>query len=72
MTTDVSIILAATALALFAAGLMAASRAWHDWIALKREELQRRGGPVGEDKVEIAELKVRVRQLEAIAACVDL
>lgn len=72
MTTDVTIILAATSLALFAAGLMAASRAWRDWIALKREELERRGRPVGEEKVEIAELKVRVRQLEAIAACVDL
>ena len=67
-----SIILAAFGFAAFAAMLMAVLKGWQDWLELKRLELNRRPGAAGEERVEIAELRVRVKQLEAIAACVDL
>jgi len=68
-----TIILAALAFAAFATVLVTALKGWQDWLALKRLELggrEGRGG--GEERGEIAELRARVRQLEAIAACVDL
>jgi hypothetical protein len=67
-----SIILAAFGFAAIAAMLMAALKGWQDWLALKRLELTPRSGPGGEERGEIAELRARVKQLEAIAACVDL
>lgn len=67
-----SIILAALGFAAFAAMLIAALKGWQDWLALKRLELGRRSGGAGEERGEIAELRARVKQLEAIAACVDL
>lgn len=66
-----TLILAAFGLAALAAILMAGLRAWQGWLELKSAELGRRAQPAGEDRGEIAELKVRVRQLEAIASCVD-
>lgn len=74
MTMDsvqTSLILAAMGLAALGAILMAGLRAWQGWLDLKRAELGRKAGPAGEERIEIAELKVRVRQLEAIASCVD-
>ncbi len=55
-------------------------KAWRDWIGLKREELGRLGcGPSGDAiipnanaRIEVADLKERVRKLEAIASGVDL
>ncbi|NJC33658.1 hypothetical protein GGR88_001132 [Sphingomonas jejuensis] len=50
---------------------------WRQWLALKRDELAAarpapdRHGSVGE-RIEIADLRERVRRLEAIAAGVDL
>lgn len=67
-----SLILAGFGLAALAALLMASLRMWQGWIELKRAELTRAAPPRGEERGEIAELKVRVRQLEAIASCVDL
>lgn len=66
-----TIILAAFGFAAVAAVLMAVLKGWQGWLDLKRAELERRRAPPGEERVEIAELRVRVRQLEAIAACVD-
>ncbi|MDQ2892599.1 MAG: hypothetical protein M3R64_05850 [Pseudomonadota bacterium] len=51
---------------------------WRDWLALKRRELD--GGhagaalptPTAGARIEIADLKERIRKLEAIAAGVDL
>jgi hypothetical protein len=60
------VVLAATAL-----------RGWQGWLDLKRQELERLHpseriqGP-GAARIEIADLKERVRKLEAIAAGVDL
>lgn len=55
--------------------LFAALRGWEGWLALKRLELS--GGAARErspamDRIELADLKERVRKLESIAACVDL
>ena len=53
-------------------------KGWHDWLALKGRELDCRrpeiegGAPAGMARIEIADLKERIRKLEAIAAGVDL
>ncbi len=67
-----TIILATLGFGAFATAMMAALKGWQGWLDLKRMELTRRAGPPGEERIEIAELRVRVKQLEAIAACVDL
>lgn len=53
-------------------------RAWHGWLALKREELAlearegaQGGEPSGLARIEIADFRERLRRLEAIAAGVD-
>lgn len=60
---------------------LVALRGWRDWIALKRDELiQNHATATHEDasvphagsRIEIADLKERLRKLEAIAAGVDL
>jgi hypothetical protein len=72
MSDNAALILAAFGLAAFAAAVAALHNAWHGWLKLKRIELDRRDAPPGEDRADIAELRVRVKQLEAIAACVDI
>ena len=67
-----TILFASLGFAVIAATLMVALRMWQGWLDLKRAELDRRTPPQGEERVEIAELRARVKQLEAIAACVDL
>lgn len=51
---------------------VAGLKAWHGWLELKRLELAcRTASPTG-DRIELADLRERVRKLEAIAACVDI
>jgi thioredoxin reductase len=53
---------------------------WREWLALKRQELAGRHNPAAAEpampsaasRIEIADLKERIRKLEAIAAGVDL
>ena len=53
---------------------------WQGWLALKNRELELRrlppemenGSPEGMARIEIADLKERIRKLEAIASGVDL
>ena len=53
---------------------------WQGWLALKNRELEMRGLPPemergsreGMARIEIADLKERIRKLEAIASGVDL
>jgi hypothetical protein len=71
-TMQVTLILSSFSLAAFGAALMAGLRGWQGWLELKRAELQKRQPPAGEERGDIAELRVRVKQLEAIAACVDI
>ncbi len=73
-----------SAAALAAIGILSVVglKGWREWIALKREELQHYGqsaaattepaAPTAFARIEVADLKERVRKLEAIAAGVDL
>jgi hypothetical protein len=53
-------------------------RGWRDWLALKHAELDiaRRSGdapvPSATSRIEVADLKERVKKLEAIAAGIDI
>ena len=55
-------------------------RGWQGWLDLKRQELgqtaQRptadEGSPIGTARIELADLKERIRKLEAIASGVEL
>ena len=56
-------------------------RGWQGWLALKERELEKSvnpqrevdtGSTVGAARIEIADLKERIRKLEAIASGVDL
>lgn len=66
--------------ALIALGIIAfvASQCWNGWLALKERELILRCTPgaaapaPASARIEIADLKARIRKLEAIASGVDL
>jgi len=55
-------------------------RGWHGWLDLKRQELDRAahhpaagdGSSFGTARIELADLKERIRKLEAIASGVEL
>lgn len=55
-----------------------ALRGWQGWLALKERELEQRPSAIqgsavtGTARIEIADLKERIRKLEAIASGVDL
>ncbi len=66
----------ATLLVLAAAGIVAiaiatgaALKGWQSWLELKRQELGERDAarPPVPQRIEIADLKARIRRLEAIA-----
>ena len=71
-----TIAMAAFALTGLAILILAGLRAWHGWLELKRLELsaapqaKESRGPIAE-RIEIADLKERIRKLESIAACID-
>jgi hypothetical protein len=67
--------IAATILAATALIAVTGLRGFHAWIDLKRAELQMAGTdarPSAVNRIELADLKERMRKLEAIAAGVDL
>ena len=70
------ITLAASGLAAIGIVSVAALRGWNGWLALRKDELHsaRIGAtpPSAGSRIEIADLKERIRKLEAIAAGVDL
>ena len=73
-----TMILASFGLAAMAMAVFACLKGWQGWLELKRMELAGHGrhahegrGPAME-RIEIADLKERIRKLEAIASCVDL
>ena len=51
-------------------------KAWHEWLELKRLELANGRAeatmPATGGRIELADLKERVRKLEAIAAGIDI
>ncbi|MEL7444292.1 MAG: hypothetical protein AAGK02_00580 [Pseudomonadota bacterium] len=61
--------------------VLALLRGWQGWLELKRQELDRRmSGPqeiennatMGAARIEMADLKERIKKLEAIASGVEL
>lgn len=72
-----NLILGASIVAGMGGASLAGLKAWNGWLELKKLELtQRLAGdriarPAG-GRIEIADLKERVRKLEAIAAGIDL
>ena len=62
---------------------MFASRAWFGWLEVRKLELATgrpqadepiaaTAGATGTDRIELADLKARIRKLEAIASGIDL
>jgi len=79
--TDPNFYITMATAALAGLGMMtfAALTGWRGWLALKHQELhatgdlhQERSLPNASARIEIADLKERIRKLEAIAAGVDL
>ena len=69
-------VLSASVLVGFAAASWAGLKAWNGWLELKRFELTHdaadRTLPPATGRIEIADLRERVRKLEAIAAGIDI
>ena len=69
-------ILSASILAGLAAASLAGLKAWNGWLELKRFELTHdsadRTLPPASGRIELADLRERVRKLEAIAAGIDI
>lgn len=70
------LLVAAAGLAAFLIAALALLRGWRDWLALKRAELDREAeasapSPSPQARIELADLKERVRRLEAIANGVE-
>ena len=59
-----------------AGAALAGLKAWNGWLELKKMELTQlageRGLPPATGRIEIADLRERVRKLEAIAAGIDI
>jgi hypothetical protein len=82
MTVDPNlyITLSASGLAGLAMVTAAGLSGWRGWLALKHEQLAQHHGPSHSEpampsaasRIEVADLKERIRKLEAIAAGVDL
>ena len=82
------IILSATSLVAIAIVAFAMLRGWQGWLTFKEHELERTvaagmdrdssarqpdgGSAIGAARIELSDLKERIRKLEAIASGVDL
>jgi len=75
-----ALVFAATALAITAMLCLAATRAWRGWLELRRLEIASRAAPpdaeAAEDgigvRIELADVRERLKKLEAIASGVEL
>ena len=69
-------VLSASVIAGLGGASIAGLKAWNGWLELKKMELAQvagdRGLPPATGRIEMADLKERVRKLEAIAAGIDL
>lgn len=75
------IVVAATSLIAIAIVAFAMLRGWQGWLTLKEHELEQSpvrtaepdtGNALGAARIELSDLKERIRKLEAIASGVDL
>ena len=73
---DTTLVLAAATLVALAMLVFAVLQGWRGWLQLKHRELAAAAphgpAPGATARIEIADLKERIRKLEAIAAGVDL
>ena len=69
-------VLSASILVSIGVASWAGLRAWSGWLELKKMELTQtvgdRGLPPASGRIEMADLRERVRKLEAIAAGIDI
>jgi hypothetical protein len=69
-------LVAASVLAALGTASWAALRGWQGWLELRRFELTHAGAdkalPPATGRIEIADLRERVRKLEAFAAGIDI
>lgn len=69
-------LIAASVLVAMGTASFAVLKGWNAWLELKRLELTHSGAdrtlPPAGNRIELADLKERVRKLEAIAAGIDL
>lgn len=69
-------LIAASVLLAMGTAAYAGLKGWNAWLELKRLELTHNGAdrtmPPAGNRIELADLKERVRKLEAIAAGIDL
>ena len=83
MTNDPNLYITLAVSSLAGLGMVTAAglSGWRGWLALKRQELMERhaaeagpgaGTASAGSRIEVADLKERIRKLEAIAAGVDL
>lgn len=83
MMMDPTLVVAAACLFGICVVAFAILRAWQGWLELKRQELERGAGitgrheieggaGVGAARIELADMKERIKKLEAIAAGVEL
>lgn len=69
-----TLVLAAAGLAALTIAAMALLKGWQGWLELRRMEIGQRGGDARSpafERIELADMKERLRKLEAIASCVD-
>ncbi len=78
---DPYLVIAGTCLVGICVVAFALLRGWQGWLELKRNELERVNGQTGEiegnatmgaARIEMADLKERIKKLEAIASGVEL
>lgn len=83
MMMDPTLVIAAACLVGISVVVFALLRAWQGWLELKREEIARGkarnasqeiegGAGVGAARIELADMKERIKKLEAIASGVEL
>jgi hypothetical protein len=69
-------VMSASVIVAFAGASWAGLKAWNGWLELKRFELTHdcadRTLPAASGRIEMADLKERIRKLEAIAAGIDI
>jgi hypothetical protein len=69
-------VMSASVIAGLGGASLAGLKAWNGWLELKKMELAHvagdRGLPPAGNRIEIADLRERVRKLEAIAAGIEL
>lgn len=76
--TSAYLVVSIASLSAVAIVTLAALKGWREWLALRAHEVDRRPREAditvgsGTARIELADLKERVRKLEAIAAGVDL